>query len=69
MSQLPPGANPLNHTHCDCLNKVLESIPQALQLVQACKDCGLDVSEFEQQFQQQLEMAQKLKAKFFPGNP
>jgi hypothetical protein len=61
--------HPLQQCDCDALNKVLESAPRAIQLAEACKECGWDASEFEAQLKAQLEMAKKAKATFFPGMP
>ncbi len=58
--------HPLTEEHCKCLDKVLEGAVSALELARACKDCGFDVSELESQIVAQKEMAEKLKAKFFP---
>lgn len=62
--------NPLTDEHCNCLNRVLEQTPPALELAQACIDCGF---EFGQQFKERLLEQQRqatlLKAKFFPHRP
>lgn len=61
-----PVTHPLTADHCQCLDHVLKSVPVGMDLVQACEDCGLDVSEHKATLQQQQQLAQKLKAKFFP---
>mgnify|MGYP003336103182 CR=1 FL=1 len=58
--------NPLQQEHCDALNNVLASIGPALELAQACKDCGWNVDDYIQQLKDQQVMAIKTKAKFFP---
>lgn len=64
-----PSVNPLSDEHCQCLDKVLASVGPALELAKACKDCGLNVDEYEQQLQTQQQIATNLKAKFFPHRP
>lgn len=59
---------PLGPQHCAQLDQVLTRVPQALALAKDCEDCGLPVGDFTQQLTQRLEMARKLKAKFFPHN-
>jgi hypothetical protein len=68
---MSPGqsSGPLNNTHLDAMNKVLASIPPALDLAQACQDCGWDVSEHIAQLEAQRQMATNVKAKFFPMAP
>lgn len=62
-------ANPLTDDHCKCLDKVLESVPPALELARACQDCGWDTSEYIAQLEGQKKMAELAKAKFFPHRP
>jgi len=59
--------HPLTDEHCQCLDRVLETVPKALELAAACTDCGWDVSEQARVLKEQLEMARKAKAKFFPN--
>lgn len=61
--------HPLTDEHCECLDKVLQAVPEALELVRTCKDCGLDVAKIEQTLNAQLRMAQRLKAQLFPDRP
>ncbi len=60
---------PLTDEHCECLNQVLASISQTRELVQRCKNCGLDVSRAEEEINSQEDLAKKLKAEFFPNRP
>jgi hypothetical protein len=59
--------NPLSQDHLKYLNDVLRSIPQARDLANKCKDCGLPVDEFLSQLDEQQTMATKLKSNFFPN--
>lgn len=59
--------NPLNDTHCDCLNKVLESTAYLAKLIGDCKDCGIDMGPADELNTIQRETATALKAKFFPN--
>lgn len=58
--------HPLTDEHCKCLNKVLESMPTAFDLAQACIDCGWDVTDLVDTLRAQKKMAETAKAKFFP---
>lgn len=59
----------LNEGHCACLDAALASIAQTTQLLQNCKDCSLPVDDYIAQNEAQRQLAQQLKAKFFPANP
>jgi hypothetical protein len=61
--------SPLNPEHCDCLDKVLQSIARTRELIHQCKDCGLDMSRAEEENIAQEALATRLKAKFFPNRP
>jgi hypothetical protein len=61
--------HPLGKEHCQCLDKVLQTIPGALELARACTDCGWDMSEYIAELQRQQTQAQKAKALFFPTEP
>lgn len=62
-------ASPLTQEHCDCLNRVIERTQSAIDLAQQCSDCGWDTSAVQEALQEQLDMARKAKANFFPGQP
>jgi len=62
-------ASPLKQEHCDALDCVLKSVQPTRELLQACEDCGLDVSEQKRILEGQEQLAAKLKAKFFPYKP
>lgn len=61
-----PLNHPLTQEHCRCLDKVLESVPPALELAQACTDCGWDMSEYVAELKRQQEQATRAKQRFFP---
>jgi hypothetical protein len=64
-----PQMSPLDSEHLQCCNHVINDTPPALELAQACIDCNMPAHDIKQQLQQQLEQAQKIKARFFPNNP
>lgn len=64
-----PLDHPLTDEHCNCLDRVLDSVPKALELARACTDCGWDVSDQIRILEEQLRMAQKAKQTFFPNRP
>lgn len=57
----------LGDAECECLNRVLARTPKLLELARKCKDCGWDVSAAEEALAEQLDMARKAKATFFPN--
>jgi hypothetical protein len=61
--------HPLGREHCQCLDRVLQSIPAALELAKSCTDCGWDMSEYIAELQRQQQQAMKAKATFFPMEP
>lgn len=67
MPSKPLYNNPLKQEHCDCLDKILESVPMSLEQARACEECGLDMGEYIAQLEQQQAIATRLKAKFFPN--
>jgi hypothetical protein len=58
--------SPLGDEHAKALDRVLESITPALELAQACTDCGWDMSEYVTELQRQQRQAQMAKQRFFP---
>lgn len=60
-----PENNPLNQGHCDCLNRVLESVPHTEELLDCMERCGIDVADLRRQVQSNKDRASKLKAEFF----
>lgn len=61
-----PENNPLNQGHCDCLNRVLESIPSTKEFLDCMERCGLDVSDLRKQVELNERRATAIKAEFFP---
>ena len=58
--------NPFGEEHLQCANNVCVRNAMALKLAKDCQDCGFDTSLQQDMLKQQLDMAQKFKAKFFP---
>jgi hypothetical protein len=61
--------NALRQCDCDALNRVLQRSADALALGLACKECGWDVDVYISKLQEQIDIATKTKAKFFPNQP
>jgi hypothetical protein len=59
----------IDQKHCDACNDVLSSSAVTQDLIDRCKACGLDVSEFQAQLDQQKAMAHAIKTNFFPPAP
>jgi hypothetical protein len=64
-----PQLNPLDSSHLQCCNRVLGDTPQAIELAQACIDCGMPAEDIKAQLEAQHEQARKIKARFFPNEP
>lgn len=62
-----PVDNPLDKDHCKCLDDVLEAAARVRTLIQKCKNCGLDMTEFDSDNESHAEMARKAKSEFFPN--
>lgn len=60
--------HPLNDSHCDCLNKVLESTAYLGKLISDCQDCGIEMGPAKDLNEAQRETVTLLKAKFFPNH-
>ena len=61
-----PDLNPLNQSHCDCLNRVLESVPHTDEFLDCMERCGLDVADLRKQVRSNKERAESIKREFFP---
>lgn len=61
--------HPLTEDDCKTCNLILDNVGPALEMAAKCKDCGFPVDEFIDQLTQQRNMAQKIKANFFPNRP
>jgi hypothetical protein len=62
-----PEHCPLGDQHCAALDKVLSNSAKGIALAKDCIDCGLDYQQQHDMLTAQQQMAQKLKAKFFPN--
>ena len=56
----------LGDEECACLDRVLQRTPAIVELARKCEDCGWDVSAARQTLEEQLSIATKAKATFFP---
>jgi hypothetical protein len=75
-STLPPARNygsqiahNLDGSHCDCLNRVLQGTPNAIELAKCMQECGWDTSQQLAALMEQQRQATIAKAKFFPNMP
>lgn len=59
----------LNAEQCKCLDDVLQSIEYTRQLISSCKNCGLDMAQYEQQLDTQKQIADGFKRNFNPNRP
>jgi hypothetical protein len=51
-----------------CCNKVIGDTPQALEMAKLCIECKMPAEELRDTLQAQLDQAQAIKSKFFPGH-
>lgn len=51
------------------LNQLLQACAETQEYLSMCKDCMLDVDKEERQNKEQMEIASKIKARFFPDEP
>lgn len=68
MATAPP-CSPLNDTHCDQLNQILELCSSQDQLLGLCHQIGLPVDQYVKENNQAKIWAQATKAVFFPHKP
>jgi hypothetical protein len=59
--------NPLNQSHCDCINRVLESIPDTQELLDCMQRCGLNVTDLQEKVNLNRTRAESIKREFFPN--
>jgi hypothetical protein len=59
----------LNENQCQCLDKVLQSIAYTRELINKCKDCGLDMDRMDAELEMQKKLAEGLKRNFAPSRP
>lgn len=58
--------SPLGAEHLNALNEVIRECTHTADMCNACQDAGIDVEPEIQANTEQLDMAKKLKAHFFP---
>lgn len=63
MARQRPAATPEALT---VLNRVISACSETRELIQKCKNCGIDVDKEERRNAEQLAFAQKLKREFYP---
>lgn len=63
------SSHPLTQEHLDAINRCLQRCGPALELAQACKECGLPVDDMIEGLQEQQRVATALKRTFFPTKP
>lgn len=60
------STGPLTEAHLRTLNKLIETCTATLDYCRVCEECNLDVSPEQRTTREQLDMAQRIKARFFP---
>lgn len=63
------GSYPLTQDHYHALNGVLETVNQAMPIMQKCLDCGLPVQGEIDTLKQRAQFATDVKRNFFPELP
>lgn len=59
--------HPLGPEHLKILDKVLQACVETGEYCKQCEECNLDVSPEQKKNAEQMEIAKRIKAKFFPG--
>lgn len=57
---------PLGPEHLEALNRLLDACGETAKMCGACEECHLDVTPEREKNAEQMEIARRLKAKFFP---
>jgi hypothetical protein len=57
---------PMNSEHLAALDKLLKSCAETAAYCESCEACDLDVDPEKAKNAEQLAIARKIKAKFFP---
>jgi hypothetical protein len=60
---------PLDQSHLQLLNSVLDTEPMLMTLLPKCQNCDLDTSQQMETAKWQMDHARKIKANFFPDYP
>ena len=61
------GDKVLTEQDCDCLDRVLTKCPKVREVIEACKEAGLDFSGPLEEINEMERIAAGLKRKFFPN--
>jgi hypothetical protein len=61
--------NPLTDEHLTKLNRLIQECTATREYLRKCENCGLNVEPEQHKNNQQLDVATKLKAAFFPNEP
>lgn len=54
----------LNDEQCQCLDQVAQSIAHTRDLIARCKDCGLDMSRYDQELEAQAQITDGFRRNF-----
>lgn len=60
-------SGPLGPEHLKLLNKLIQACAETEAYCAKCESCDLDVTPERKKNSEQLRIAQKIKATFFPG--
>lgn len=64
-----PLINPLTQDHVDAINRVLRSVADIQDTINACTECGLDMTQRQEILNAQKDFATKVKQIFMPHLP
>ncbi len=59
--------NPLTQDHVDAINRVLRSINDIQDTINACTDCGMNMEQRQELLTAQKEFAEAVKRNFMPS--
>lgn len=57
---------PLTDAHLKLLNKLIEACAETEKYCSMCEECQLDVSPERKKNREQMDIATRIKARFFP---
>lgn len=60
------SSGPLTDKHLATLNKLIAACTETERFCKDCEECGLDVTPERRKNAEQLDIASRIKAKFFP---
>lgn len=61
--------NPLTQDHVDAINRVLRSATDIKDTIDACEECGLDMTDRRGRHEAQQQIATQIKKIFMPHLP